>query len=43
MLFYNLRNERYHPKTLSVRRERLAPLVILAFNRFERRLAVALS
>jgi hypothetical protein len=42
MLFYNLRTERYHPKTFSVRRERLDSLLIPAYNRFQRRQAMVL-
>lgn len=42
-LFYNLRTERYHPKTTSVRRERLDSLLIPAYLRFERRQEAVLS
>lgn len=43
VLFYNLRTERYHPKTSLVRRERLDFLLIPAYLRFERRQEASLS
>jgi len=37
MLFYNLKNERYHSKISFVRRERLDLLIYLSYLRFLRR------